>query len=313
MLLVLFAPNIHWSHFFAARSKSRVENFASTVVKVLVSGADQYEVLDGNGARVTDRLSAGLSAGRYTLHASKPGFHDYHRGFDIDPREGAEKDLAVQWEALPTVVKMLTRVVGSLRVDGVDQKIESGGELTLPWSNGHHTMDWKDASDELQLQFDVKDDSVIMSDTTLHGANIVGIIFVASRGEVKYQAINSASGVLKSVNEKPDEIMPPAGTFTFESASPVRFKRKADPIALGGFLPETSGAPVVSLFIKQFPNVSSRSQPAPVEQPPPTPPPPPVVEPPPIPKPTQEEIEKKQLQEKAAEFEKKYLPEKKKQ
>ena len=295
MILIFLTATNGWPHFGGRRKTVSLP----TSVSVAVNGVDgsPFEVIDAKGDQVTDKLSSGLSAGHYTLRANKPGFR-YEEAFDVDPGQGPAKDLVVHWEALTTTLKLNVHgVAGSLKADGAE--VESGA----PFKNGHHTVVWRDlAGDEVQLGFDVNDDSVTMSDRKIVDSNIVGIIFAASRGQANYWAINSSSGVI--INEAQGEVKPPAGSFSVQSAEPVRFRRKADGVQLGEFVPEESGAPVVSVVInnqsvKSFGGVAARAPAANApkeERPKPTPTPSPTVSLSP-PKPSDEELEKEKKRE----------------
>jgi serine/threonine protein kinase/cytochrome c-type biogenesis protein CcmH/NrfG len=242
MVLVFMAATDSWPRF----SKGSKAAPSPTLVTVAVNGTEghPFEVLDATGKEVTDRLSSGLNAGQYVLRANKPGFH-FEETFSVDSAQGATRVLAVQWEALPTLLKMNGHAAsGSLTADG--GKVDSGASF----KNGHHSVVWRDAAgDEVRTEFDVRDDSVVMSEPRVAGRNVAGIVFAASRGRASYWAINSVSGVVETVDGSRGEAKAWAGSFSLQGVKSVRFERKFDKNPLGEFLPEESGAPVVSMVI----------------------------------------------------------------
>jgi len=243
MFLIFLIATNGWSHPFGGRGKTAS---SPALVSVAVNGIDgnPFEVIDAKGDQVTDKLTSGLGAGHYTLRAHKPGFQS-EEVFDVDPSQGPAKELAVHWEALPALLKTdFHGVAGSIKADGAE------AVNGAPFKNGHHTVLWRDsAGDEVQLGFDVNDDSITMGEPVVKGPSITGIVFAASGGQVKYWAINSLAGVI--INEAQNDVMRPAGSFSFQGAESVRFKRKADGVQLGEFVPDESGAPVVSLIVGQ--------------------------------------------------------------
>ncbi len=255
------------------------KHVASNLVTVSVSNAQngQYKILDSAGADVTIKALRGLSAGRYTLVALRPGSMNTGTPFTINPSEETSKKLAIAWQPLVARLHLkLKSASGVVKVDGKTQMFEGSSGIDVPWPNGRHSVSWQSSEkDSVKVEVEVNDTAINVAGSPEVRGAVFGLVAVINNTEVGYQAINIPGGITKIVDGQTEPLRSLSGGFPAQGARLVGFTMKHGGYPLGDVAVPPNGERIVYVFLAPDTSVSTskrvQSRPPPISEPPPQP------------------------------------------